>query len=101
MYIPIVFLVSACTWVEPTLMGKEVKLVDQSDKTLATCDKLGSLTTMVKHKIGSFDRSKEKVDAELTALAQNEAVEMGGDAIAAEGPTRNGRKTFWVYKCRK
>jgi hypothetical protein len=92
-------LLSACTWVELTSMGSEIKLVDQNDGTLATCKKLGSVTSMVKHKIGSFNRSEEKVNVELATIAQNEAAEMGGDTISAEGPSDNGRRTFSVYKC--
>ena len=102
--VPSVFLLlilSACTWVKPTSMGSEVVVADRNDKSLTACESLGSLTTMVKHTIGSFERSSEKVDSELTTLAQNEAVEMGGDTIAAEGPAVKGRKTFTVYKCRK
>ncbi len=97
--IPFLVLLSACTWVEPTSMGSQIKLVDQHDGTLATCKKLGSVTTMVKHKIGSYNRSEEKVNTELATIAQNEAVEMGGDTITAEGPTENGRRNFSVYKC--
>ena len=54
---------------------------------------------MVKHEIGFFTRSEEKVNTELATIAQNEAAEMGGDTIAAEGPTENGRRTFTIYKC--
>jgi len=93
------FLFSSCTWVEPTLQGSEIKLVDRNDAALNTCSKLGSVTSMVKHKIGSFSRSEEKVNTELATIAQNEAAEMGGDTIAAEGPAENGRRTFTVYKC--
>jgi len=99
--ISILFLLSSCTWVEPTLQGSEIKLGDLNDESLKTCDRLGSVTSMVKHKIGSFARSEEKVNTELATIAQNEAAEMGGDTIAAEGPAENGRRTFTVYKCMK
>jgi len=92
-------LLSSCTWVEPTSMGSQIKLVDRHDGTLATCKKLGSVTSMVKHKVGSFNRSEEKVETELATIAQNEAAEMGGDTVAAEGDADNGRRTFSVYKC--
>ncbi len=97
--IPILVLLSACTWVEPTSTGSQIKLVDQHNETLSTCKKLGSITSIVKHKIGSLNRSEEKVNTELATIAQNEAAEMGGDTIAAEGPADNGRRTFSVYKC--
>ena len=93
------FLLSACTWVKPTMEGSQVKLLDQNAEALKSCKKLGSLTTMVKHQVGFYKRSEDKVDVELATIAQNEAVEMGGDTIAAEGPAANGRRTFSVYKC--
>ncbi|MGI9536181.1 MAG: DUF4156 domain-containing protein [Desulfocapsaceae bacterium] len=97
--ISILLLLSSCTWVEPTVKGSEIKLVEQNGETLKTCEKLGSVTSMVKHEIGFFNRSEEKVNTELATIAQNEAAEMGGDTIAAEGPTENGHRTFTVYKC--
>ena len=97
--ISILFLLSSCTWVEPTLQGSEIKLVDLNGETLKSCKKLGSVTSMVKHEIGFFTRSEEKVTTELATIAQNEAAEMGGDTIAAEGPVKDGRRTFNVYKC--
>lgn len=93
------FLLSSCTWVEPTVKGSEIKLVERNDETLKTCKKLGSVTSMVKHEIGFFKRSEEKVNTELATIAQNEAAEMGADTVAAEGPADNGRRTFTVYKC--
>ena len=98
--ISILLLLASCTWVEPTLQGSEIMLVDQNHETLKTCKKLGSVTSMVKHEIGFFHRSEEKVNTELATIAQNEAAEMGGDTIAGEGAAENGRRTFTVYKCR-
>lgn len=97
--IALLSLLSACTWVKPTDLGREINILDQGDETLTTCKKLGSVTSMVKHKVGSFNRSEEKVATELATIAQNEAAEMGGDTIAAEGPVDNGRRTFSIYKC--
>lgn len=99
--IPMLLLLSSCTWVKPTLSGSEIALVEQNDTTLGSCKKLGSISTMVKHKIGSFNRSEEKVNQELITVARNEAAEMGGDTITAEGPAENGRRSFTVYKCMK
>ena len=97
----VLFLLSACTWVKPTPQGSQVKFVEQNSDVLASCKKMGSLTTMVKHEIGFYKRSADKVNVELITFAQNEAVEMGGDTIAAEGPAENGRRTFSVYRCRE
>ncbi len=99
--IPLLFLLAACTWVKPTDQGREISIVELTDEALKTCDKLGSMTSMVKHKVGSFNRSEEKVATELATIAQNEAAQMGGDTIAAEGPIADGERTFSIYRCRK
>jgi len=98
--LPFLFLFSACTWVKPTQEGQKVNVLELQDPALQSCRKLGSVTSMVKHKIGPFNRSGEKVNLELTAIAQDEAAEMGGDTIAAEGPVEEGRRTFSIYDCR-
>lgn len=92
---------SACTWVKPTQLGSEVRFVEQTDRTFETCTELGTITSMVKDKIGPVNRSQEKVDLELITIAKNEAVEMGGDTIVPSGPESNGRRAFTVYRCIK
>lgn len=99
--VPILALVASCTWVEPTLQGQQIEFFEQTDQTVASCTKLGSVTAMVKHRIGPFSRSASKVNSELVTIAQNEAAEMGGDTIVAEGPAENGRRIFAVYRCRE
>ena len=97
--ISLLFLFSACTWVEPTLKGKDINYVEQNAEILKNCQNLGSVHTMVKHEIAGFKRSAEKVEKELITIAKNEAAEMGGDTVAPEGPSDNGRRAFSVYKC--
>ena len=88
---------SACTWVEPTKEGSEVLLVKAFN--VETCKKLGSTTSTVKHKVGFVTRGEEKVYEELVTLAKNKAADMGGDSIVAQGPAKEGRMTFDIYKC--
>ncbi|THB77136.1 MAG: DUF4156 domain-containing protein [Desulfobulbaceae bacterium] len=94
-------LITSCTWVKPTDEGSLVTFIEEKDQVPQTCTKLGAMATMVKHKIGSFNRSEEKVNTELITLAQNEAAEMGGDTITADGPAQDGERTFIIYKCSK
>jgi hypothetical protein len=88
---------TACTWVEPTREGSEVIVVKAS--SVGTCNKLGTATTSVKHKLGIITRSDEKVTEELTILAKNKAAEMGGDSIVAKGEPVEGSMSFDIYKC--
>lgn len=99
MMMPVALLLfSACTWVEPTKEGSEVALVKASE--LASCEKVGTTTASVKHKVGIYTRSEEKVTEELTTLARNKAAEMGGDSILARGEASEGSMSFDVYNCR-
>ena len=86
-----------CTWVEPTKEGSEVLLVKAFN--VETCKKVGTTTASVKHKVGIFTRSEEKVTDELTTLAKNKAAEMGGDSIVAQGEPVDGSMSFDIYKC--
>ena len=87
-----------CTWVKPTDGGKQVTLVKAFN--VKNCTKIGTTTSTVKSKIGSIERSPEKVANELIALAQNQAADLGGDSIVALTPAENGSMEFAIYRCR-
>ena len=89
---------SACTWVEPTKEGSEVGLVDASK--VESCTRVGTANSSVKHQVGVFTRSEEKVKDELITLAKNKAAEMGGDSIVARDEPSEGSMSFDVYRCR-
>lgn len=88
---------TACTWVEPTKEGTEVRLVEAAD--IEACRNLGTTNAFVKHKVGIVTRSAEKVSEELITLAKNNAAEKGGDTIVAKGPASEGSMSFGIYQC--
>lgn len=88
---------TACTWVEPTKESSDVIVVKAFN--VETCKKVGTTTASVKHKVGIFTRSEEKVAEELTTLAKNKAAEMGGDSIVAQGEPVDGSMSFDIYQC--
>ncbi|UCB55701.1 MAG: DUF4156 domain-containing protein [Thiotrichales bacterium] len=88
---------SACTWVEPTKEGSEVSLVKAFN--VKGCKRIGTANTSVKHEVGIFTRSEEKVTEELVTLAKNKAAEMGGDSIVAQGSPSEGSMNFDVFRC--
>jgi hypothetical protein len=45
-------------------------------------------------------RNDEKVIGELLTLAQNSAVDLGGDTLVAEGGPSEGTQKFRIYKCK-
>jgi hypothetical protein len=88
---------SACTWVEPTREGSEVALVEAHK--VEGCKRVGTAGSSVKHEVGIYTRSEEKVAEELVILGKNKAAEMGGDTIVAQGEPVDGTMKFDVYKC--
>ena len=94
-----VYGLTACTWVEPTEEGSRVLLAEASD--IENCKPVGARNTSVKHAVGIYTRSEQKVTEELVTLARNRAAEMGGDTIVARGPASEGSMSFDIYKCRE
>ena len=89
-----------CTWVPLTPEAESVRVVS-SPEALTSCKKLGVVRSQTRARIGLFARSEEKISEELTALARNNAAEMGADSIVADGPPSvDGRQRFIAYRCR-
>jgi MinD superfamily P-loop ATPase len=89
---------SACTWVDPIPGASSVTLVQPAH--VSNCKSLGTTTSQVKARVGIINRSDEKVAGELLTLAQNSAVEIGGDTLVAEGAPSEGTQRFRIFKCR-
>ena len=88
---------SGCTWVKLTEQGEAVSV---AASVPATCEKLGSTSSMVKSDIASFDRNSAKVATELETLARNAAATMGGDTIVPETEvSEQGERRFGIYRC--
>ncbi|MGI1679298.1 MAG: DUF4156 domain-containing protein [Cellvibrionaceae bacterium] len=96
-FLAMIFLVGGCTWVKLSEEANMVALVSKND--VVSCQKLGTTTSKVLDKVAFLKRSKTKQNEELTTLAKNEAVKMGGDTIVVEGEIEDGRQKFLVYQC--
>jgi len=91
-------LAGGCTWVKLTEPGEQVRVGTVAQ--VASCTKLGATHTKTSNRIAFFSRSQKKIDSELESLARNEAADMGGDTIVAQGPTSSeGRRSFDVFRC--
>ncbi len=96
----VVLTMPGCAWVTLTSEAEEVR-VASSPEAIAGCRKLGVVSAQTRARIGFIARSEEKISQELTALARNNAAEMGADSIIAEGPPSvDGRQRFVAYRCR-
>lgn len=95
--ITIAFILTACTWVDLSPEGEKVRVLSASEVT--SCKKLGKTIVSLKDKIAGFDRSEEKVQKELEALARNSAVDLKGDTVVSASEIKDGKQTFDVYRC--
>jgi len=89
-----------CTWVKLTSPGEGVRVGTRAQ--VAACERLGATHAKTSTKVAFFSRSQMKVDQEIESLARNEAADMGGNTIVAQGPTSSeGRRSFDVYRCKR
>ena len=89
---------SGCTWValSPAAEGVQVRARD----ALEGCTRVGTTKARTKARVGIFARSEEKVAEELATLARNDAPDLGGNTVVAEGPVEaDGVQRFAVYDC--
>lgn len=89
---------TGCTWVDPIAGASAVTLVQPSH--VVNCRSIGTTVSTVEDKIGFINRSDSKVTQELLTLAQNSAVELGGDTLVAESGPSAGTQKFRIYKCK-
>ncbi len=89
---------SGCTWVPLTPDANRVRIA--ASDSLDECTQVGTTKARTKVRIGIFNRNKEKVARELTTLARNDAPELGGNTVVAEGPvSADGMQRFAIYDC--
>lgn len=89
----------ACSWVKPIAGADQVSLIKPG--IAQACEELGSASTQVKDRVGIFGRNEKKIADELIALAKNEAVRLGGDAVVADGAPKDGFQRFKIYRCQQ
>jgi hypothetical protein len=94
----LVILSSGCTWVALTPEAAEVQI--GASNAIDGCTRVGTTKARTRLRIGFFFRSEKKVSEELTTLARNDAPELGGNTVVAEGPVdADGMQRFAVYDC--
>lgn len=91
------FLLVSCTWVKVTEEGEIVSIRDKSEVT--DCKKVARITSKSKGEIMGVERKKDKVKKELETLARNEALEYGGNVLVPATEMKEGKQSFFVYKC--
>lgn len=92
-----ILIISGCTWVKPIENASDIAVINSSQATL--CESIGSTSVSVKDRLGILKRGSDKVAEELTTLAQNSAVNMGGNSISALTEVNDGEQRFGIYNC--
>ena len=95
-FLSIIFL-EACVWVDLKPGGQSVRVVNASESP--RCKRVGHVTSETTAEIIGIPRDGESVNNELTRIARNQAADMGGNAVLAIGPVRNGSQNFDVLRC--
>ena len=90
---------AACTWVEPSISGKAVRVA--YDGKVAGCRDVGTVAVTVTDKIAFYHRNEYKVADELETMARNEAASIPADTILARGEPKDGSQRFQAYVCGK
>ncbi len=90
-------LLGACTWVQVTETGAEVRVAEESEVT--ACERLGRTTVSGVDRILAAKRLEHVVQREMQDMARNEAANIGGNAVVAVSPIENGKQTFAVFSC--
>jgi hypothetical protein len=87
-----------CTWVSVTPEAEQVHVA--SSDSLSDCTQVGTTKARTKIRLGIFARSEKKVAQELETLARNDAPELGGNTVVAEGAVdADGMQRFAIYAC--
>ncbi len=86
----------ACTWVDVSEAGARV--AQRSAEEVTNCRNLGQATVHTTDKV-VLTRDPRTVQAEVIALAKNQAADMGGNAIVAASAIAGGSQSFNVYRC--
>lgn len=89
---------SGCTWVALAPEAEAVRISGTDE--VEGCTRVGTTKTRTKSKVGIFARGEKKVAEELSTLARNDSVELGGNTVVAEGPvSAEGTQRFVIYDC--
>jgi hypothetical protein len=91
-------LAGGCTWV-PLDPGAEAVTVRDADDAARSCERLGKTHTRTSDGLGPIPRRPSAIEEELVALARNEAVRMGGNAVAPLSTVEDGEQSWAIYRC--
>jgi len=98
--LPLLFCVNGCA---SKMIGvhegaERVSIADANQ--VASCQLKSKNTVSVLAKVGFITRSADEVEANLTQLAINDAVDAGADTVVKGESPAFGSRAYTLYKCR-
>lgn len=95
--LPVILILSSCTWVKVTEAGESVQVL--ATTAAPACKGVGKVTAISRAKVAGIKRSYKKLALELETIARNEAPGMGGNAVAPVSEIEGNEQVFRVYQC--
>ena len=94
-------LLSGCAnnFLKPAEGSERVLLMKLNQVT--QCQSLGKVNVNVVTKVGIYNRDADAVEANLLQLAQNNAIDLGGDTLVKDMTPEFGKQIYAVYKCKR
>ncbi len=94
----ILFLLTSCATVQLTEEGRKARVLSFDD--VKNCQKNGAATVSVNQKMLSIvPKQSSRIAKQLSILARNSAIHMGGDTVVPMSKVDNGQQTFAVFRC--
>ena len=88
---------TSCTYVSLTPAAESVELTQAAAVT--GCEQVGTASASTRDRVWMFARSAKKIRTELSTLARNEAVKLGGNTVVPSSEIQEGKQSFDVYLC--
>ncbi len=88
-----------CTWVTPSPDAQAANIRVLDSTSVAHCQLLTKNQLTVDAKLGVLERDPSDVSHDLQTMAINQAASVGADAVAADGPAKEGKQVWGLYRC--
>lgn len=88
---------SGCNFVKLSAQAEDVLVLKPYQAR--ECEQIRRTTSQVMSKVWFVNRNEDSMSEELTTLAKNTAIELGGNAVVPDSTIVEGKQRFIVYNC--
>ena len=90
-------LATGCSLVSLEPEAEDVRVVEQAEAF--GCEELGDTKVKVLGKVWFAKRRASHIAEELDTLARNAGADLGGNAVVANGPIKDGVRSYRILRC--